>query len=599
MNQDNNITASDLVVLRLQQHGIRQAFGVTGGAIMYITDALRRCDGISSTFTHHEQSAAIAAEAYAKITNQPALVFATAGPGVTNLVTGVADAFMDSIPMVVLIGDVRSTIAADFSRQRYNAPQEVNQAALLKPIVKHYLPLTPQMESFELIESVDKAVQVAVSGRKGPVCISMPLDVQGIGYNSSSLNAPIQNNIPVSSYDQNKMLLATEALTNSSRPLILLGAGVRGSGMVDSVTKIINKYSIPYCVTIGGLDIQDKDNPLSCGCVGPTSQRAANLIFYEADCVLALGTSFDQSVTGFNIEDLVANKSIYLINVDPGEYLRFQNLNIHPIEADLSSFMKIINKDTFRTNKCTNWLKRIAKIKSILTVEAESKMRTTARGAYLSAYDITAEISRNLSNQATIILGISLDAVSVFNSFQITKGQRVLFSRNLGPMGWDVPALLGAAFSSTRLDSLILITGDGSLMLNIQELSIIAGMNIPVCIFVFNNDGYVSMRTTQSNFFGQEFFGCNSSSGLNIPKLEPLARGFGFEYSIIKDLSDIGLVISEHKNIGKPRIVECLIDPAQLREPRLVSTVVDGKFKTPVLHEMTPNLSLDLKEILH
>jgi len=233
MNQHNNITASDLVVLRLQQHGIRQAFGVTGGAIMYITDALRRCEGISSTFTHHEQSAAIAAEAYAKITNRPALVFATAGPGVTNIVTGVADAFMDSIPMVVLIGDVRSTIAADFSRQRYNAPQEVNQAALLKPIVKHYLLLTPQMESFELIESVDKAVQVAVSGRKGPVCISMPLDVQGIGHNCSSLNTPIQNNIQASSYDQNKMLGAIEALMNSSRPLILLGAGVRGSGMVD------------------------------------------------------------------------------------------------------------------------------------------------------------------------------------------------------------------------------------------------------------------------------------------------------------------------------------------------------------------------------
>jgi len=598
MEQEQTITASELVVRRLQQHGIRQAFGVVGGAIMYITDALRRCDGIRSTFTHHEQGAAIAAEAYAKLTNLPALVFATAGPGTTNTITGVADAYLDSIPMVVLIGDVRSTIAADFERQRYNAPQEVNQAALMKPIVKRYLYLTPEMDASALIAGVDAAVQAAVTGRKGPVCISVPLDVQGMRCDSTALATPILPLPKKDTHSQDAMLAAMQALLQAKRPLILLGAGVRISGMVDPVIDLIQQHAIPYCVTIGAVDLQDQSNPLSCGCVGPTSQRAANLLFHEADCVLALGTSFDQSVTGFNIADLIKNKNVYLINVDPGENLRFHDASIHPIEADLDDFFQVIGTQTFPAGNHGDWLQQVTKVKATLTLETEAHMRTTVGKDYLSAYDISAEISRNLPADATVVLGISLDAHSVFNSFQVTKGQRVLVSRNLGPMGWDVPALLGAALTIERHDSLVLITGDGSLMLNIQELAVIAGMEIPACIFVFNNDGYVSIRTTQSNFFGQQFFGCNTSSGLKIPAIAPLARGFGFEYSKVTALTDIQGILSEHKRAGKPRIVECSIDPGQLREPRLVTRVVDGKFKTPVLHDMTPALPPALEEVV-
>jgi len=591
MEQDNTITASELVVRRLVQHGIHQAFGVVGGAIMYITDALRRCDGIATTFTHHEQGAAIAAEAYAKVTNHPALVFATAGPGATNVITGVTDAYMDSIPMVVLIGDVRSTIAADFAKQRYNAPQEVNQAGLLKPVVKHYCYLAPDMDAAGLIASVDAAIQSAVSGRMGPVCITVPLDVQGMRCDSKALAKPIP---PFSKHDtgnQAALIAAMQALLQAKRPLILLGAGVRMSGSAEAAINLIQQHKVPYCVTIGAVDLQDKADPLSCGCVGPTSQRAANLLFHEADCVLALGTSFDQSVTGFNIADLVQNKHVFLVNVDPGENLRFHDANIHPIEADLAVFFQTIAKHSFKAESHADWLHQVNKVKATLTIDTEAQMRTTVGQGYLSAYDITTEISRTLPKDATVVLGISLDAHTVFNSFLVTKGQRVLVSRNLGPMGWDVPALLGAAHTTKQHDALILLTGDGSLMLNIQELAVIAGLAIPACIFVFNNDGYVSIRTTQSNFFVQQFFGCDAASGLKIPAIAPLAHGFGFAYSKVSALADIQDILSEHHHVGKPRIVECSIDPSQLREPRLVSRVQNGQFKTPVLHDMTPSLT--------
>jgi acetolactate synthase I/II/III large subunit len=595
-SDQQTVTAADLVLLRLQQHGIQQAFGVVGGAIMYITDALRRCRGISTTFTHHEQAAAIAAEAYAKLTNKPALIFATAGPGVTNTITGVADAYMDSIPMIALLGDVRSTIAADFNKQRYNAPQEVNQYALMQSIVKDYTYLQPDMSENAIISAIDASVQVSTTGRPGPVCIVIPLDLQGMPCDVSALQIPIDTPLPIQCIQVEELREALRSLLQAKRPLVLLGSGVRLSGRVDSIESLISRFSLPWCVTIGAVDLQDNSDPLSCGCVGPTSQRAANMIFQAADCVLALATSFDQSVTGFNIADLIHNKTVYLVNIDPGESVRFDHPNIQPIEADIVDFCKAIESPTFFSHDHQPWLQQISQVKALLTSDVESEIRSTVSGGFLSAYDITEEISRHLPASATIVLGISLDAHTVFNSFRVIRGQRIIVSRNLGPMGWDVPGLLGASFAAINPHCMVLITGDGSLMLNVQELAVIAGLKIPACIFVFSNDGYASIRTTQSNFFGSDYIGCNVSSGLFIPPLEPLARGFGFQYDRLSSLSDIGPLLSDHAKRGLPRFVECFIDPGQLREPRLVSKVVDGKFRTPPLYDMTPPLKLEVSQ---
>ncbi|NBO26274.1 MAG: thiamine pyrophosphate-binding protein [Actinobacteria bacterium] len=597
MQSKSSITISELVILRLAELGISQTFGVVGGAIMYITDALRRCKDLSTVFTHHEQGAAIAAEAYAKLTHKPALVFATAGPGATNVITGVVDAYMDSVPMVVLIGDVRSTIAADFSKQRYNAPQEVNQAELMRPIVKEYLYLEPHMDASTIIELVDRIVQTAMSERPGPVCISMPLDVQGMACDPAALQTPIAPPVPTAATcDQVAALSAVQTLLQARRPLILLGAGVRISGMAARAEQLIARYALPWCVTIGAVDLQDNANPLSAGCVGPTSQRAANTLFHAADCVLALGTSFDQNVTGFNIAELIGNKKVYLVNVDPGESLRFDDTSIEPIPANLSDFFDAIEGQKFCAVDHDPWLAQVLRVKATLTSQLEAAMRSTVGAGFLSAYDVTATLARALPADATIVLGISLDAHSVFNAFDVKRGQRVIVSRNLGPMGWDIPALVGAAFAADKPKFLVLITGDGSLMLNVQELAVIAGMCIPALILVFNNDGYVSIRSTQTNFFGPQFFGCNTASGLHIPPLEPLAHGFGLEFDRLEVLADIGPLLEKHVRAGKPRLIECQIDPGQLREPRLVSRVVKGNFKTPALRDMTPALPAEVAQ---
>lgn len=596
MFKSPTITAAELVIRRLQQHGIQQAFGVVGGAIMYITDAMRRSEGIRSIFTHHEQGAAIAAEAYCKLTNNPAIVFATAGPGATNIITGVADAYMDSIPMVVLLGDVRSTIAADFSRQRYNAPQEVNQAALMQPIVKQYISLTPDMDARGIVAAIDAIVQVATSGRPGPVVIAIPLDVQGKACDAAALEDSIEPASQRSLAPAGSLRQAMQALLNAKRPLVLLGAGVRIAGMLPQVDRLLTQYRLPWCVSIGAVDLQDEANPLSCGCVGPTSQRSANTLLQAADCVLALATSFDQSVTGFNIADLVKNKTIFVINVDPGEKLRFNDASIRPIDASIVDFFEAIDGQSFDAASHDTWREEVRQVKAALTNEVESALRTTVSAGFLSAYDITEEISRQLPAAATVVLGISLDAHTVFNAFKVTRGQRVIVSRNLGPMGWDVPAALGAAFAANESRMLILITGDGSLMVNVQELAVIAALKIPVCVFVFSNDGYASIRTTQSNFFGMHFFGCNEASGLHVPPLEAMARGFGLDYAKLNALEDIGTLLTDHAKAGVPRLVECCIDPSQLREPRLVSKVVEGVFRTPTLHDMTPPLKPDLAQ---
>lgn len=602
MNPPTTIPAAELVIRRLRQHGVVQAFGVVGGAIMYITDALRRAEGVRTVFTHHEQAAAIAAEAYAKLTNQPALVFATAGPGTTNAITGIADAYMDSIPMIVLVGDVRSTIAADFSRQRYNAPQEVNQAALVESIVKRYVCLTPDMDAGGIVSAVDGLVGTARGDRPGPVCIAMPLDVQGKPCDVAALADPVGAAGSSEAATLGPSRAAMRSLLAAKRPLVLLGAGVRIAGMAPRVDAILSRYGLPWCVSIGAVDLQDDDNPLSCGCVGPTSQRAANTLLRASDCVLALATSFDQSVTGFNIAGLVANKTVFVVNVDPGEKLRFHDPHIRPIDSDLSGFVEALEGQAFDVADHAAWRDEVRQVKELLTTDLEASLRTTAGRGFLSAYGIAEEISRHLPHDATVVLGISLDAHSVFSAFKVKRGQRVIVSRNLGPMGWDVPAVLGAAHAGDRPGVLVLITGDGSLMLNVQELAVIAGLRIPVCMFVYGNDGYASIRTTQANFFGSDFIGCNRESGLFVPALEPLARGFGVAYEKLEGLDGIGPLLMRHAEAGVPRLVECTVDPGQLREPRLVTKVVDGVFRTPALHDMTPPLTAEcarrLREIL-
>jgi acetolactate synthase-1/2/3 large subunit len=591
----NKITACELIVKRLEQHGINEAFGVVGGAIMYITEALRKSKHIRSTFVHHEQSAAIAAESYGKLCNRPAMIFATAGPGVTNTLTGIADAYMDSVPMIVLIGDVRSTISADFKKQRYNAPQEVNQGALLKPLVKHYTYLKPSLEGYQILEEIDKAFKCAISDRMGPVCISIPLDMQGRMCDATLLNSIYYyDNIKSNNTEYSTIL--KRAFMHSKRPIVLLGSGVRMSGAMEKVMLMVHKLELPYCVSIGAVDLQNVDDPLSCGCVGPVSQRAANLLLHSSDLILALGTSFDQSVTGFNVEDLIKNKKVLLVNIDPGEFLRFKCQSIIPIVADVKDFCTQINDIELEMPGHRIWLSKCMKIKNLLNFEAEASLRTTARENYLSAYDVTKSISENISINSTIVLGISLDAVSVFNAFSVKGNQRVIISRNLGPMGWDIPALLGAAIAISG--EVILITGDGSFMVNIQELAVIVAKQIPACIFVFNNDGYASIRTTQANFFGTNYFGCDSDSGLPIPALSGLAKAFGLEYNKLTELTSIKDLMIMHARENKPRIIECMIDPQQLREPRLVTRMENGNFITPLICDMTPPLTQENLKVI-
>lgn len=591
------MTTSEIIIQRLAQHGIHSAFGVVGGSIMYITDALRKCHKISTIFTHHEQSAVVAAEAYGKLSNQPAIAFAAAGPGVTNAVTGLADAFMDSVPLIFLVGDVRTSIAADFTQQRCNSPQEVDQKSILKSIVKKYLVLYSGLTGPDLVALIDEMVSLSLSGRKGPVCISVPLDIQSVVLDDDCLGLPLANQIGITrKISFVDMATIVDAFKRSKAPVILLGAGIRQSGAVATVRTLIKKLKVPYCVTIGAADLQDNNDELSVGCVGPTSQRAANLILQASDFILAVGTSLDQSITGFNIDKFFIDKLVVLVNVDGGEFLRFDSENLITINTDAKDFTEELLQQPLLATESASWLQKIGRIKLLISSKIEQELRSPVRENYLCAYKISHKVSMSLQYNAIIVLGISLDAASVFNSFAVTHGQRIIVSRNLGPMGWDLPAAIGATVMAKQKEPVVLITGDGSIMLNIQELAIISALSLPICIFIFNNAGYTSIRTTQSNFFQSNFFGSSADSGLNLPDFSKLAVAFDIEYIKLLSLEDISGIINSHTLNPRPIIVECMVDPEQLREPRLVSRVENGVFYTPSLDDMSPQVPENIKQ---
>lgn len=574
---------ADIIMDTLVELGVTDCFAVVGGGAMHLDNALLVCEDMHKYFNHHEQACAMAAEAYAKACGKMAAVCVTSGPGATNTLTGVMGAWQDSIPMFVLSGQVRYEISVPKSglNLRYRGIQEYQIVPAVQHMTKYAKMITdPKSIKAEVI----KAYRIAMSGRKGPVWLDIPQDIQ---------NAMVEENeLILETGEQEKISLEDcpinyiyHSIQKAKRPCILAGSGITSAWVRDEFEQLVDKLGIPV---IGGAWVADNfymEHPLYYGPSGNVGPRTGNFILQNADYILCLGNSLGFRQTGFNQEAFATHAKIFVVDVD-AEEVKKPGLRIEEsIIADLREFIPQMLSEDFKLECKEEWIAYCNKLKNrfspyeaIKDIDMQDRVCSYYFWKIFEKYendDTVLALGNNTANSAKLQIGIQ------------KRNQRVLTNYTCGSMGYDLPAAIGAAVALNR--EIVCVTGDGSIMMNLQELQTIKGYHLPIKIVVFENNGYNAIRQTSKNFFHGASIGCSPETGVTFPDFEKIAKAFGYEYRCCHINAEVAQslewLFSEPQNVLL-EIKQRLDDPII---PKVMSRLDEnGRMLTPALEDMFP-----------
>jgi acetolactate synthase-1/2/3 large subunit len=580
------ISVSDYVFQRVAQAGVKDVFMVSGGGIMYLCDALGRSKDLRYWCNYHEQACAIAAEGYARVTENLGVCLVTTGPGSTNALSAVAGAFVDSIPVLVISGQVRTGIMADYSYQRQVGPQEINITPMAEPVTKHSVTVTnPEDVRYEL----EKCLYLARAGRPGPVWLNLPLDIQSAMIDPDQQRAFVPEGKSTPDLDPTVLDQIAELLLASKRPVIIGGNGIVLGHARQVFRELVAKLQIPALSTVSGMDILAEDNPLFQGRIGPGGQRRANFALQNSDLVLALGTSLSISAIGFSDKFAPKAKKVH-VNIDVGD-LEKKNIKIEfPVLADVKEFIEGLLKrfETRAYQPTQRWLDACAMWKrEYPPMPAPEHLQKSHVDIY-AAYD---ELSRQLDDTDVVVSGNSLDGcIIAYQNHRVKDGQVAFTSACMGAMGWDLPALVGACTADDQKRRGVLVTGDGSVLFNIQELMFLAQNHLNAKLFISNNGGYQSIRNTQHRFFEGREVGTDTLSGVGNPDFKKLAEAFGLKYMLIQTNDQLKSAIETVFADKDPWIIEMLISRDQQRFRASSFVKPDGTIGSRPMEDMDPLL---------
>lgn len=574
---------ADIIMDTLVEKGITDCFAVVGGGAMHLDNALALNDNIHKIFNHHEQACAMAAEAYARYSGHMAAVCVTSGPGATNAITGVMGAWQDSLPMLVLSGQVRYAISVPQSGLplRYRGIQEFEIIPTVKNMTKYAVMIK---DPLEIKRELLKAIDIAIAGRRGPVWIDVPMDMQSAIIDVEDLY-PYEESIvtPVATEEDIKKII--EKLSNAERPVVLAGNGIVNSGNLSKFRKFIKTLDIPVVDACIAADAMYMEYPKYYGLSGSIGPRTGNFIIQNADVILSIGCSLGFKMTGFAQEKFAPKAYIIAVDIDENE-IKKPGVRVNKfIQTDLSSFFEIANSlistipvPTCWIDYCNNLKSRFSPFEAVEGISSDDRVCSYYFWKEYEKYEPDNSITvlgNNTANSAKLQIGIRKEK------------QRIIANNNCGSMGADLPESIGVAIASKR--EIICATGDGSIMMNLQELQTIKHNKLPIKIIVFSNDGYNAIRQTSKNFFGGKLIGCTPDSGISFPSFEKIAETFDFKYMICHSNKEIGNMLSsffaESGNVLL-EIEERLDDPIT---PKVMSRMnPDGSFSTPSLEDMAP-----------
>ncbi|MFC1754811.1 thiamine pyrophosphate-binding protein [Thermoproteota archaeon] len=525
---------SDYVADFLVQQKVKHVFGITGGAIVHIFDSIASNPDIQHICTLNEQGAAIAADAYSRITRNIGVAIATSGPGATNLVTGVCCSFYDSIPVLLITGQVpRSQLKKD-SECRQIGFQETNIVTMFSSITKYSaLVEDPEKIRYEL----EKAVHIARTGRPGPVLLDIPDDVQRAEIDASKLNGFIPGKSTVWAGLKKQVDAVVDLLEKAERPVIILGGGIKLAKADEKALDFAEKLRFPIALTWATKDILPHDHPRVIEGFGVSSERAGNFAVQNSDLVLALATRLDTHEAGSNFSTFAREAKKVVLDIDKSELDKFGKLGMDVdilINCNIHDFLDEIQKRNIKVKDVSDWIKRIDEWKSRYPICPREYFDEKE---YINPYVFMDTLSKESKQGDIVITDAGANLTWTMQSYRVKKGQRLFSAFNHSPMGYSLPAAFGASLAAKK--PVICIIGDGGIQMNIQELASIKYHNLPIHIFVFNNNGYGIMQQTQDTWLGSRYVASNPDSGVPIPDFIEIAKAYGIPTLVIKNHQEL------------------------------------------------------------
>lgn len=572
--------------------GVEHVFLLPGGGAMHLNDAVGKHPDLDVVACHHEQAAAIAAEAYCRINENIGVAMVTTGPGATNAVTAVAGAWIESVPLLVISGQVKRADLLRGAPLRQKGVQEVDIVSVVEPITKYAVTI---QQPEDIRRELERAVFVARDGRAGPVWIDVPLDVQGAPIDPDSLVGWDEPAAPVAALEASTLEQIRSLLEDAQRPLILAGHGVRLSGAAAAFRDLIESMGVPLVTTWNAMDLLPHEHPLYVGRPGVVALRAPNFAVQNADLLITLGCRLDNIITAYAPRDFARNARKIVVDVDANEIAK---LDMHidvAVTRDAASFVETLAASLKGASfSRPQWLERCRDWKARYGVNDGKPFPASGP---ISHFQFADSLSNAVPENTLVSTGSSGLAVEVFYTvFRNRPGQRVFLTSGLGAMGYGLPAAIGACFAN-GCKPMVAVESDGSLQLNIQELATLRGFNLPICLVVMNNGGYASIRNTQRNYFESRYVGTGPEAGLWMPDLEELARAYHLPFKRISDAAELDAGLAEAMQMPRPMILEVLLMKDEALSPKVAAIPqADGSMTSMPLEDMSPLLPLAVLE---
>lgn len=592
---------ADYVADFLVSKGVTDVFSVVGGGAMHLNDALGHHTGLKVTYNHHEQACAIAAEAYARLENKIAAVCVTTGPGGTNAITGVVGGWLDSIPMFIISGQVKYTTTARYAMQftdglplRAVGDQEYDIVKSVEPMTKYAVMIEDPMQ---IRYALEKAWHLANTGRPGPVWIDIPVNYQGSFIETDNLEGydPTEDDAqlppPVS---EETVKLVIEELRKAKRPVIYAGGGIRLSGGYEPFRKVIEKLNVPIVTYWNSVDVIEDAHPLYVGRGGNMGDRPGNFAVQNSDLVLAIGTRISIRQTGYDFDTWARAAKVIMVDIDRAE---MKKPTIHvdmPVWADAKDFLErldeIISQERGTIFNEKVWLEACQNWKKSYPVTLPRHWKED--DGYANVFAFMRYMSEHLPENSLTVVSNGACCVVGHQDYCIKKGTRFIINSAVASMGYGLPAAIGLCLAGGKRET-ICLEGDGSIMMNLQELQTIITNKLPIKIFLINNQGYHSIRITQSNLFSQNCrVGIGPESGdLSFPEYKKIAEAFGYPYFEAHSNEEMKQVVNQVLEIEGFAFCEIFTNTIQVWEPKSsTKRLEDGTLISPPLEDLAPFL---------
>ena len=583
---------SDYIVQLFVEHNMKHIFSISGAGNVHILNSIADNPALVSVHPHQEQAGVLASLAYKRICGRLGVMITTSGGAATNAITGALDAWADSIPVLIISGQEKSEFVTKHKDLRMWGVQGFDIAKTVSNITKYAVLVTdPKRVKYEF----QKAIHIAESGRPGPVWIDIPTDTQAAQINPDEL----ESYVPEKDTTDNSTAFTaqiSQLMANAKRPVFVFGNGIRLSGGENMLQALADKFGVPFLTAWNGIDLISSLHPLNYGREGTYGQRCANFVVQNADLVITIGTRMAIPQVGYDLREFARDAHKVVVDIDRTELDKFAaDASFTLIEADAKAFISnLLDQVAAPTpanisawvDTCNNWKKNYP------FVEPDGLHKEM--DGMLNSYSFVKELNKHFAPNEIIVTDMGTALTCTHQAIEVTDQQRVVTSTGLGEMGFGLPGAIGASLAADG-QRVILINGDGSMMMNLQEMQTIVHLNLPIKLFVYINDGYLTIKHTQNNLFGSKFAGSGAKSGVTCPDYSKIGEAFGFKTFKIRTLQEAETLLPSVLAEDGPVLCEVFIHSMQLLAPKTSFNInPDGTLVSPPLEDLYPFLTREV-----